>query len=115
MLAPCASIFFTQTPPAIDGELASYFHAHLNGHTGPILQALSFAGGEILMFVTLVAAVTVLACRKRWHALLSLVLTVPCGILVGEGIKLLVHRQRPYLVGPFVDWSGYSFPSGHAI
>jgi len=26
-----------------------------------------------------------------------------------------VHRQRPFLDGRFVDWSGYSFASGHTI
>jgi len=36
-------------------------------------------------------------------------------MLLNEGIKMLVHRQRPFLAGPFVDWSGYSFASGHTI
>ena len=36
-------------------------------------------------------------------------------MLLGEGLKLLVQRRRPFLVGPFVDWSGYSFPSGHTV
>jgi undecaprenyl-diphosphatase len=27
----------------------------------------------------------------------------------------VVHRQRPFVDGPFVDWSGYSFASGHTI
>jgi undecaprenyl-diphosphatase len=30
-------------------------------------------------------------------------------------VKILVHRQRPFVDGPFVDWSGYSFASGHTI
>jgi membrane-associated phospholipid phosphatase len=36
-------------------------------------------------------------------------------MLLNEWIKILVHRQRPFLDGPFVDWSGYSFASGHTI
>ena len=43
----------------------------------------------------------------------TVLLTIPGGLLLCEGVKLLVHRHRPYVVGPFVDWSGYSFPSGH--
>jgi undecaprenyl-diphosphatase len=35
--------------------------------------------------------------------------------MLSELLKLLTHRQRPYLVGPFVDWAGYSFPSGHTM
>src|SRR5438046_7639511 len=36
-------------------------------------------------------------------------------MLMNELLKILVHRPRPYLEGPFVDWSGYSFASGHTI
>jgi membrane-associated phospholipid phosphatase len=100
---------------SLDHQLASWFHTRLDDSSGPMLQALSFAGGGTLMFITLVAGVLVLLRRRHWHALLTLILTVPCGILSGEAIKLIVQRQRPYLSGPFVDWSGYSFPSGHAI
>ncbi len=36
-------------------------------------------------------------------------------MLLNEWLKLAVHRQRPFVAGPFVDWSGYSFASGHTI
>src|SRR5438034_3326552 len=36
-------------------------------------------------------------------------------MLLNEWLKLLVHRHRPFVEGPFVDWSGYSFASGHTI
>src|SRR5438046_10545358 len=36
-------------------------------------------------------------------------------MLLNEWVKILVHRQRPFVDGPFVDWSGYSFASGHTI
>jgi undecaprenyl-diphosphatase len=36
-------------------------------------------------------------------------------MLLNECLKLLVHRHRPFVDGPFVDWSGYSFASGHTI
>src|SRR2546423_7107177 len=106
-----ASFAFTAT----DHQLATWFHARLNGTAGPLVQAISFAAGPALMFNVLVGGVLMLAWRRRWHALASLVLTVPCGVILGELLKLIVRRQRPYLVGPFVDWVGYSFPSGHAI
>jgi undecaprenyl-diphosphatase len=40
---------------------------------------------------------------------------LPLRLLLSEALKLLTPRQRPYLVGPFVDWSGYSFPGGHTM
>src|SRR5437667_1904496 len=36
-------------------------------------------------------------------------------MLLNELVKVLVHRHRPFVDGPFVDWSGYSFASGHTI
>jgi undecaprenyl-diphosphatase len=36
-------------------------------------------------------------------------------MLLNEWIKILVHRHRPFVDGWFVDWSGYSFASGHTI
>jgi undecaprenyl-diphosphatase len=40
---------------------------------------------------------------------------VPGGMLLNELLKLAVHRHRPFLDGSFVDWSGFSFASGHAM
>lgn len=36
-------------------------------------------------------------------------------MLLNEWLKILVHPHRPFVDGPFVDWSGYSFASGHTI
>jgi membrane-associated phospholipid phosphatase len=36
-------------------------------------------------------------------------------LLLNEWLKVLLYRQRPFVDGPFVDWSGYSFASGHTI
>src|ERR1700674_5524515 len=43
------------------------------------------------------------------------VVAVPGGMLLNEWIKILVHRHRPFIDDWFVDWSGYSFASGHTI
>jgi membrane-associated phospholipid phosphatase len=45
----------------------------------------------------------------------TLIVAVPCGMLLNEWLKLAVHRNRPFIEGAFVDWSGYSFASGHTI
>ena len=46
---------------------------------------------------------------------MTLIIAVPGGMLLNECVKLLVHRHRPFVDGPFVDWSGYSFASGHTM
>ncbi len=53
--------------------------------------------------------------KRWWPSLVTLIVAVPGGMLLNEWVKILVHRHRPFLEGPFVDWSGYSFASGHTI
>src|SRR5262245_33871857 len=36
-------------------------------------------------------------------------------MLLNAWLKMLVPRHRAFLDGPLVDWSGYSFASGHTI
>jgi undecaprenyl-diphosphatase len=63
----------------------------------------------------MLALVLFFAWKRSWPSLVTLVVAVPGGMLLNEWIKLLVHRHRPFVDGPFVDWSGYSFASGHTM
>jgi membrane-associated phospholipid phosphatase len=62
-----------------------------------------------------VRAGTVFRLERWWPFLVTLIIAVPGGMLLNEWLKLAVHRQRPFVEGPFVDWSGYGFASGHTI
>jgi membrane-associated phospholipid phosphatase len=98
-----------------DHEVAGWFHAHLTRTFVSVLRAFTeFGSGEwigvILFFVALY-----FVWKKWWPSLVTLVVAVPGGMLLNEWVKVLVHRQRPFVDGPFVDWSGYSFASGHTI
>src|SRR5438034_10842272 len=53
--------------------------------------------------------------KRWWPSLVTLIVAVPGGMMLNELVKQLVHRHRPFVDGPFVDWSGYSFASGHTI
>jgi membrane-associated phospholipid phosphatase len=53
--------------------------------------------------------------KRWWPSLVTLMVAVPGGMLLNELVKVLVQRQRPFVDGSFVDWSGYSFASGHTI
>jgi undecaprenyl-diphosphatase len=53
--------------------------------------------------------------ERWWPFLVTLIVAVPGGMLLNEWVKVLVHRQRPFVDGSFVDWSGYSFASRHTI
>ena len=98
-----------------DHEVAGWFHAHLTRTFVSVLRAFTeFGSGEwigaVLFFVALY-----FVWKKWWPSLVTLMVAVPGGMLLNEWVKILVHRQRPFVDGPFVDWSGYSFASGHTI
>src|SRR5213596_2123789 len=98
-----------------DHEVAGWFHAHLTRTFVSVLRAFTeFGSGEwigaVLFFVALY-----FVWKKWWPSLVTLLVAVPGGMLLNEWVKVLVHRQRPFTDGLFVDWSGYSFASGHTI
>jgi membrane-associated phospholipid phosphatase len=98
-----------------DQEISTWFHAHLTWPFVHLLRAFSEPGsGEFIGFVLFVA-VCLFIWKRAWPALVTLIVAVPGGMLLNELVKILVHRHRPFLDGPFVDWSGYSFASGHTI
>jgi undecaprenyl-diphosphatase len=99
----------------LDQHIAGWFHVRLNEVFARILFGLSFPGSPACVAAVLSLTVPFLAWTRRWRQLAWLLVTLPGGMLLGDLLKLLVQRRRPYLVGPFVDWSGYSFPSGHTI
>src|SRR5256886_2399065 len=98
-----------------DHEVAGWFHAHLTRTFVSVLHAFTeFGAGEWIGIVTF-ALVLFFAWKRWWPSLVTLIIAVPGGMLLNECVKLAVHRQRPFVEGPYVDWSGYSFASGHTI
>jgi membrane-associated phospholipid phosphatase len=98
-----------------DHELAGWFHNRLTPAFVSVLRAFTdFGSGEWIGLVVF-GLVLFFAWKRWWPSLVTLVVAVPGGILLNEWVKVLVHRQRPFINGPFVDWSGYSFASGHTI
>jgi membrane-associated phospholipid phosphatase len=98
-----------------DHEVAGWFHAHLTQTFVSVLRAFTeFGSGEWIGLI-LFAVVLFFAWKRWWPSLVTLIIAVPGGMLLNEWVKILVHRQRPFVDGPFVDWSGYSFASGHTI
>ena len=98
-----------------DHELATWFHERLTPAFVSVLRAFTdFGSGEWIGLI-LFAVVLFFVWKRWWPSLVTLIVAVPGGMLLNEWIKVLVHRQRPFGDGPFVDWSGYSFASGHTI
>jgi len=98
-----------------DHQIAGWFHAHLSQAFVNILRGLSEPGAAEWIGVVLCVVVVLLVWKRAWTALATIIIAVPGGMLLNELLKLAVHRHRPFLDGWFVDWSGYSFASGHTI
>ncbi len=98
-----------------DHEVAGWFHAHLTHTFVSVLRAFTDFGSAEWVGIVLFALVLFFAWKRWWPSLVTLIVAVPGGMLLNEWMKVVVHRQRPFVDGPFVDWSGYSFASGHTI
>src|ERR1051325_11478840 len=98
-----------------DHGIATWFHGRLTPAFVSVLRAFTEFGSAEWIGVILFALVLFFAWKRWWLSLVTLVVAVPGGMLLNEWVKVLVHRQRPFVDGPFVDWSGYSFASGHTI
>src|SRR6201984_3553484 len=98
-----------------DHEVAGWFHAHLTRPFVSLLRAFTVFGSGEWIGVVLFFVVLYFVWKKWWPSLGTLIVAVPGGMLPEEGVKILFHRHGPFVHGRFVDWSGYSFASGHTI
>jgi len=99
----------------IDHGVALWFHTHLTPTFVSVLRGITEFGSSEWIAIVLSIAVLFFIFKRWWSSLVTLVLAVPGGMLLNELVKILVHRHRPFEDGWFVDWSGYSFASGHTI
>lgn len=111
----CAAVAFVNPLGGADQQIASWFHAHLTRTFVAVLRVLSEPGSSEWVGIVLFLGLLFFVWRRAWPAAVTFVVAVPGGMLLNELLKLAVQRHRPYLEGPFVDWSGYSFASGHTI
>jgi undecaprenyl-diphosphatase len=98
-----------------DHEVATWFHTHLTSPFINVLRTFTDFGSGSWIGLILLLLVLVFVWKRWWPSLVTLIVAVPGGMLLNELVKVLVQRQRPFVEGPFVDWSGYSFASGHTI
>jgi membrane-associated phospholipid phosphatase len=119
------AVFLFEPPTAIlglanpfqrtDQGIATWFHDRLTPAFAGVLHALTEFGSGKSIGIVLFALVVFFVWKRWWPSLVTLLVAVPCGMLLNEWLKLAVHRNRPFVEGAFVDWSGYSFASGHTI
>ncbi|MFL6503870.1 MAG: phosphatase PAP2 family protein [Candidatus Udaeobacter sp.] len=115
LLASPGTVAFANPVWSADQGIATWFHERLTPAFVTILHAFTDFGSAEWMGIALCALVFFFVWKRSWLSLVMLIVAVPGGMLLNEWLKLAVHRQRPFVEGPYVDWSGYSFASGHTI
>jgi undecaprenyl-diphosphatase len=92
-------------------------HRQVEGSSAAVvaLQAVSFVGSPVWLFLLVVGALIYLAKRGRPRLVVFLVVTSVVGALLGTAAKEAVDRPRPSLLEPVATAHGSSFPSGHAL
>jgi membrane-associated phospholipid phosphatase len=111
----CVALAMVNPLAGPDHEVAGWFHAHLTRTFVTVLRCFTEFGSSEWIAVVLSCLVLFFIWKRWWPSLVTLIIAVPGGMLLNEWVKFLVHRHRPFVEGPFVDWSGYSFASGHTI
>lgn len=107
--------------PDLDQQIADWFHVRASGSSGS-LGGLTMA---MLAFTHLHGTIGILAMSallalwlirgKAWAWLLTLIVSVPGGMLFNYGLKFIFQRVRPHFDQPILVLHSYSFPSGHTI
>jgi membrane-associated phospholipid phosphatase len=116
LIEPPTAILGLANPfQSADQGIATWFHERLTPAFASVLRALTEFGSSEWIGMVLLALVLFFVWKRWWPSLVMLLVAVPCGMLLNEWLKLAVHRDRPFVEGAFVDWSGYSFASGHTI
>jgi membrane-associated phospholipid phosphatase len=111
----CVALAFGNPFAGVDHGLANWFHAHLTRTFVSVLRGFTEFGASEWISIVLSVLVLFFIWKRFWPSLVTLILAVPGGMLLNELLKLAVQRHRPFVDGWFVDWSGYSFASGHTI
>ena len=96
-----------------DQKAAEFGAEHSSPTTNDVLEVFTQFGatGWLLILMTVIGALQ--AWRHHKLTVLGYLAAVGIGVsLLNNGLKLLVHRERPAVLR-LTEPSGYSFPSGH--
>jgi len=99
----------------VDGQVATWFHQHLTHAFAGVMMLMSDPGAAVCVGPVTAFTAGLLIWKRLWNGLLALGLTVPGGMILNEILKITIRRERPFHTSPYIDISGYSFPSGHTM
>jgi membrane-associated phospholipid phosphatase len=98
-----------------DGAVVGWLHRHATDFATALLTAVTRLGdAQVLLVVTLIAAVALLLRRSVAHAAL-MGAALAGGEALNGALKAAFERPRPTFSDPLATAAGFSFPSGHAM
>jgi membrane-associated phospholipid phosphatase len=100
---------------SVDGTVVMWVHNHATDLATLVLSTVTWLGGsQVLLAVTLLAALALLLWRRVAHAAL-MAAALAGGEALNWALKAAFERPRPSFADPLVTAAGFSFPSGHAM
>ena len=101
----------------LDLRLAAWLHAH--AHESDLLRGFLIGVTHLhstpgMLTMTVLAAAWLYR-RGARHWMLTLLVTVPGGMLLNVAMKHTFERARPHFDEPILSLTTYSFPSGHSV
>lgn len=105
----------------VDIELLNWLHSHTIPYSIPVLQFISYT--TTFTSIASVICVLVISIVKKSKPLLkkfiALVTVLVLVLIVTQGLKALIIRERPFVTHPFIEklsgGGSSSFPSGHTL
>jgi membrane-associated phospholipid phosphatase len=104
-----------ETLTQFDLALATALHENATPAQVAVFKEITKLGNVSVVVVLGLGVSLVLLIRRRWLLLASWVITLAGGTLLNLLLKAHFQRVRPEFADPFVNESGWSFPSGHAM
>jgi len=101
----------------LDVDLANWLHthAHGNGALRNFLMAVTQVHSTLGVLALTALAGWWLVRRGARHWMLTLLATVPGGMILNVLMKHTFERARPHFDEPILTLTTYSFPSGHTV
>ncbi len=101
--------------PDLDQRIADWFHVRASSSLTTAMLAFTHLHGTIGILAMSALLALRLMRDKAWAWLLTLIVSVPGGMLFNYGWKFIFQRVRPQFDQPILILHSYSFPSGHTI
>lgn len=97
-----------------DESAAEWGARHATEVSTTVLEWITHLGGTFVLFaIAIVVAILDVRRHRNPNIALHLGVVLVGIVLLNNGLKLLVDRERP-MVSQLIGWSGASFPSGHS-